>query len=267
MSMNDQYRFIFKRQGLMANVHVVDGAELDAMTDVPLLFNETYPDFPYGARALDHFPNNWSKMPQEMLAAYRAHLLNAAGVTVPCQNADSGAQQPVCEKVVLVRRSTGYLDTGLDAGVALARLSAGRRAKEAACIGACSRSLPQAFYDGAEQFLKELGVDYIIAELENMEMAEQIRLFASAKLVIAQHGAGLSNIVACAPGTHVVEIGPVDLPCYLHLAEGLQQVRTQADCEEFCDEIKAVVTELYPASAAPVPTLAQQVDEGAPSLA
>ena len=41
------------------------------------------------------------------------------------------------------------------------------------------------------------------------------------------------------------------------------QVRTQADCEEFCDEIKAVVTELYPASAAPVPTLAQQVDEGA----
>ena len=96
-----------------------------------------------------------------------------------------------------------------------------------------------------------------------MEMAEQIRLFASAKLVIAQHGAGLSNIVTCAPGTHVVEIGPVDLPCYLHLAEGLQQVRTQADCEEFCDEIKAVVTELYPASAAPVPTLAQQADEGA----
>jgi hypothetical protein len=43
-------------------------------------------------------------------------------------------------------------------------------------------------------------------KLEGMPFHEQIQLFASAKLIVGQHGAGLSNIVFCKPGTHVVEI-------------------------------------------------------------
>jgi hypothetical protein len=43
-------------------------------------------------------------------------------------------------------------------------------------------------------------------KLEGMPFHEQIQLFASAKLIVGQHGAGLSNIVFCKPGTHLVEI-------------------------------------------------------------
>lgn len=42
--------------------------------------------------------------------------------------------------------------------------------------------------------------------LEYMTFAEQVRLFACAKVIVAPHGAGLANIVFCKPGTKVVEL-------------------------------------------------------------
>jgi hypothetical protein len=47
-----------------------------------------------------------------------------------------------------------------------------------------------------------------VVVLENRTLAEQISLFASADLVIAQHGAALANVVWCRPGTRVIEIAP-----------------------------------------------------------
>ena len=114
-----------------------------------------------------------------------------------------------------------------------------------ACIGACSRSLPQEFYDEAEKYLGQRGIKYTIAVLETMDLEEQVRLFAEAKLVIGQHGAGLSNLVASSPRTRVVEVGPVNFPCYKRLAEKLLQDRVETDCTEFCDEIKDVVDQVY----------------------
>lgn len=43
------------------------------------------------------------------------------------------------------------------------------------------------------------------ATLENLSLAEQIALFETADAVVAQHGAGLSNIVWMGRGAHVVE--------------------------------------------------------------
>ncbi len=43
-------------------------------------------------------------------------------------------------------------------------------------------------------------------ELDEMEMSDQVKLFAGASVIIGQHGAGLSNIMFCSPGTKVVEI-------------------------------------------------------------
>jgi capsular polysaccharide biosynthesis protein len=39
-----------------------------------------------------------------------------------------------------------------------------------------------------------------------MPVPQQATLFASAATVVAPHGAGLANLVFCAPGTRVVEL-------------------------------------------------------------
>jgi hypothetical protein len=56
--------------------------------------------------------------------------------------------------------------------------------------------------------------------LTGMPLAEQIELFAGATHVIAAHGAGLTNIVFCKPGTNILEIHmlPYISWCYRRLA-------------------------------------------------
>ncbi|HBW56875.1 MAG TPA: hypothetical protein DEF27_03370, partial [Oscillatoriales bacterium UBA8482] len=43
-------------------------------------------------------------------------------------------------------------------------------------------------------------------ELETLSVAEQARLFAHAKVIIAPHGAGLTNLMFCSPETIVIEL-------------------------------------------------------------
>jgi len=56
--------------------------------------------------------------------------------------------------------------------------------------------------------------------LENLSLAEQAALLQSASLVVAPHGAALTNIVFCQPGTPIVEIMPSARVswCFRHLA-------------------------------------------------
>ena len=42
--------------------------------------------------------------------------------------------------------------------------------------------------------------------LEELSWAEQIAVFRAVRVVVAPHGAGLANLVFCAPGTRVVEL-------------------------------------------------------------
>ena len=47
----------------------------------------------------------------------------------------------------------------------------------------------------------------------------QLKTFATASLIVAPHGAGLSNMVVSPLHTPVLEIGPLGCPsCYTHLA-------------------------------------------------
>jgi hypothetical protein len=55
---------------------------------------------------------------------------------------------------------------------------------------------------------------------EGRTLAQQAALFAGAELVVAAHGAALTNLAFCAPGTQVIEIfSPAYVnPCYWALA-------------------------------------------------
>jgi hypothetical protein len=46
------------------------------------------------------------------------------------------------------------------------------------------------------------------AELEHLSLAEQMALIASARIIVAPHGAGLTNLLWAQPGTTLVEIFP-----------------------------------------------------------
>ena len=50
--------------------------------------------------------------------------------------------------------------------------------------------------------------DFETVYLEGMSVVDQILLFQSAEFVVSPHGAGLSNLVFCEPGTKVIELVP-----------------------------------------------------------
>ncbi|MBP1966970.1 glycosyltransferase family 61 protein [Paenibacillus aceris] len=52
--------------------------------------------------------------------------------------------------------------------------------------------------------LEPYGFQYVI--LEDLTVAQQIQLFASAKVIVAPHGAGLTNAVFSPPGTTIIEL-------------------------------------------------------------
>jgi capsular polysaccharide biosynthesis protein len=56
--------------------------------------------------------------------------------------------------------------------------------------------------------LKDLG--FTIMRAAGMPLQDQIEAFRQARIVVSAHGAGLTNILFCRPGTKVVEIFPED---------------------------------------------------------
>jgi capsular polysaccharide biosynthesis protein len=61
---------------------------------------------------------------------------------------------------------------------------------------------------------------FTIARLEELSLEHQIALFKGADMVVGLHGAGLTNIVFCQPGTVVYELVPENYqnPCFLTMA-------------------------------------------------
>jgi capsular polysaccharide biosynthesis protein len=57
-----------------------------------------------------------------------------------------------------------------------------------------------------EEAVTKLG--FTVHEMKGLSAAEQITLFRGAAFVIAPHGADLSNLLFCAPGTRVIELSP-----------------------------------------------------------
>ncbi|MGD1085712.1 MAG: glycosyltransferase family 61 protein [Verrucomicrobiota bacterium] len=69
------------------------------------------------------------------------------------------------------------------------------------------------------EFFQERG--WGVVDTEQMSIARQIQLFSRAEMVVAQHGAGLTNLLWCQPGCKVLELCP---STYLNgVFEGLAQ--------------------------------------------
>lgn len=86
--------------------------------------------------------------------------------------------------------------------------------------GAARRSIPN-----ADELCRALATlaDVAVVSLEGRPLVEQMRIFATARLVVAQHGAALANLVFCRPGTKVLEIFPRgSWNCFQPLAETFQ---------------------------------------------
>lgn len=58
--------------------------------------------------------------------------------------------------------------------------------------------------DQVLSLLERFGIESVV--LEQLTMAEQIRLFAQAEIIVAPHGSGLSNLAFCSSGTTVIEL-------------------------------------------------------------
>jgi glycosyltransferase involved in cell wall biosynthesis len=73
-----------------------------------------------------------------------------------------------------------------------------------------------------QEFLAKHGFETVF--LEGMSIRDQISLFQSADFVIGAHGAGLTNLLFCEPGTKVLEFMPtVEMrPFFWLISEGLE---------------------------------------------
>jgi len=65
--------------------------------------------------------------------------------------------------------------------------------------------------------------NFEILRLSELSFLEQARIFNNASIVVAPHGAGLSNIVFCQPKTKIIEIFPKRwmAPCFFALANAV----------------------------------------------
>jgi hypothetical protein len=109
--------------------------------------------------------------------------------------------------------------------------------------GAARRRLPASFFDGASAFITAQRVRGEIAVLEGLSLVEQVRLFAQAPVIVAMHGAGLSNLLFASSGAVLVEVGLRGNRCYQRLAAkmGVAYFHTPHGKRGFSREVDKVV--------------------------
>jgi len=105
------------------------------------------------------------------------------------------ATQPKSEKILIINRSTPNYYYSSDKS-------------EIKTAGTDRRSIPN-FDEIIGLLPKESTISTI---MEGKTLREQFLLFSNAKVVVAQHGAALANIIFCRADTRVIEIIPQDLP-------------------------------------------------------
>ena len=74
--------------------------------------------------------------------------------------------------------------------------------------------------EAAEAAAAKAGLAFVRTSLEDIPLAEQVGVFASARVLVAQHGSGLANVVWMQEGSTVIELGaPAKSNCFESLSK------------------------------------------------
>ena len=76
-----------------------------------------------------------------------------------------------------------------------------------------------------QALIASVGKKHVVVHTGKEKVIEQARMFKNARVVVGAHGAGLTNIVYCKPGTGVVllPMKPHSDHTYSHMASALGQ--------------------------------------------
>lgn len=159
-----------------------------------------------------HKQGEWADQPATYFTAFREHAWALTRTT------------PVMKDVIAIQRQrlTNYHgpETGYD-----------------------RRHLSDEFYEHLVMDLASNNLSTSIMSLENFNAEEQVGNFANVKVIIGQHGAGLSNMIFAKPHTLVVEIGPRYFLCYETLAQKLGLHYIHFEHETYSKDIGKSVTD------------------------
>ena len=166
-----------------SNLHVLDSNDIENMTDTPYIFRKV--------TGFDHWDHYDKLIFNQVNAIVKSRLK---------KDLDQLAKinQP---EVILINRAP-------------ADIFYSSELSEKKTSGLQRRSIPN-FSELELAILKVYPQTYTLI-LENLTLAEQIIKFSGAKIIIAQHGAALANLIFANPGTKVVEIIPKNK---LHLSK------------------------------------------------
>jgi hypothetical protein len=149
---------------------------------------------------------SWLNIEPELIS--HSDWILTENVVLPKRRHLSGS--PTIQTVDFLRES--YRSLASDSGLQSSRLYVSRRFS--------SRALQNEVE--IEKILEQNGFE--ILYLERLTFKEQIQKFASSEIIIAPHGAGLTNILWCKEGTKVVEVTSPSVfnPCYRNLSNQIQ---------------------------------------------
>ena len=196
-TMAAQARFIFS-EGLSLNISY--WLQDDYSRDVEPKWSSYQNDVK--CKELDWNPGREDRMwSRDSPVVYRYFRDFATSLVQPAE------RKPSAKKIILIRRLAPQMPT-----------KKGRHRD--VCVGSCRRHLSQEFFDNAARFFDEHSVPYVIAQLESMNLREQIVLFGGASAIVGIHGAGLSNMLFSPAGTFVIELASPfpERDCYRGLA-------------------------------------------------